>query len=324
MSFQRERDNAARERADKILADLPHVCTEFVLAISARSTSLTILNYVYDLRAFFIFLQMKFPEIGHLDMNQIGVEQLELLTAHDIELYLHDLTRTNGDRGRARKLSALRSFFAFMYKRDMITKNELTRVDMPKIRTRAIVKLETPEVREILDRPLTLRDATILQMFLGTGIRVSELVGLNVDDIDLKNKSFKIIRKGGAEAILYLSDDLATQLLGYMDSIGVSPKTHRGVALFGGMGTDRIGIRAVQKLVKKYALAAVPLKNISPHKLRSTYGTALYRETGDIYLVADVLGHRDVNTTTKHYAQIADDRRRDAADVPIYKSPKKD
>ncbi|MGI6004428.1 MAG: tyrosine-type recombinase/integrase, partial [Christensenellales bacterium] len=75
----------------------------------------------------------------------------------------------------------------------------------------------------------------------------------------------------------------------------------------------RISVRAVQELVKKYASIAAPLKKISPHKLRSTYGTALYQQTGDIYLVADVLGHRDVNTTRKHYAAMNEDKRRLAA-----------
>ena len=75
----------------------------------------------------------------------------------------------------------------------------------------------------------------------------------------------------------------------------------------------RISVRAVQNLVKKYAKVTTPLKKITPHKLRSTYGTALYRETQDIYIVADVLGHRDVNTTKKHYAAISDDIRRAAA-----------
>ena len=79
------------------------------------------------------------------------------------------------------------------------------------------------------------------------------------------------------------------------------------------MQKKRISNRAVQNLVKKYAKIVTPLKNISPHKLRSTYGTALYQETGDIYLVADVLGHKDVNTTRKHYAAISDEKRRMAA-----------
>jgi site-specific recombinase XerD len=84
-------------------------------------------------------------------------------------------------------------------------------------------------------------------------------------------------------------------------------------ALFLSLQKKRLTTRAVENLTKKYAIGAAPLKHITPHKLRSTYGTNLYRESGDIYLVADVLGHADVNTTRKHYAAINEDRRRDAA-----------
>ena len=84
-------------------------------------------------------------------------------------------------------------------------------------------------------------------------------------------------------------------------------------ALFLSMQNRRITVRAVENLVKKYASNVTSLKKITPHKLRSTYGTALYQETGDIYLVADVLGHKDVNTTRKHYAAIEDSNRRKAA-----------
>lgn len=84
-------------------------------------------------------------------------------------------------------------------------------------------------------------------------------------------------------------------------------------ALFLSMQNRRITVRAVENLVKKYASNVTGLKKITPHKLRSTYGTALYQETGDIYLVADVLGHKDVNTTRKHYAALEDQRRRQAA-----------
>ena len=73
-----------------------------------------------------------------------------------------------------------------------------------------------------------------------------------------------------------------------------------------------MSVRSAEKMVKKYASVVTPLKHITPHKLRSTYGTHLYQETGDIYLVADVLGHSDVNTTKKHYAAIDEDRRRAA------------
>ena len=92
-------------------------------------------------------------------------------------------------------------------------------------------------------------------------------------------------------------------------------------ALFLSLQNKRISVRAVEKLVKKYSSLVTNLKKITAHKLRSTYGTSLYRETGDIYLVADVLGHKDVNTTRKHYAAIEEERRRKAANAVKLREP---
>ena len=115
--------------------------------------------------------------------------------------------------------------------------------------------------------------------------------------------------------IVYFGDEVAQALTDYMegDRKNVTPIAGHEHALFLSTQRKRIGIRAVENLVKKYAKHVTPLKKITPHKLRSTYGTALYQETGDIYLVADVLGHKDVNTTRKHYASVGDARRRTAA-----------
>lgn len=148
---------------------------------------------------------------------------------------------------------------------------------------------------------------------LGTGIRVSECVGLNLNDIDLKNDGIRVHRKGGKEVTVYFSDELESLLLSYLAE-RKHMETAKGheEALFISLQMKRISVRSVEKLVKKYAKAVAPLKKITPHKLRSTYGTNLYRETGDIYLVADVLGHSDVNTTKKHYAALEDDRRKKA------------
>ena len=148
---------------------------------------------------------------------------------------------------------------------------------------------------------------------LGTGIRVSECVGLNIQDVDLKNDGIKILRKGGKEATVYFGDEveeLLTEYMEYRKSILAAPG-HED-ALFLSMQKKRLGVRSVEKMVKKYALSVETLKKITPHKLRSTYGTNLYKETGDIYLVADVLGHTDVNTTKRHYAAIEEDRRKSA------------
>ena len=114
--------------------------------------------------------------------------------------------------------------------------------------------------------------------------------------------------------MVYFSQEVRDSLDEYLEERQlVTPKAGHENALFLSLQNRRITVRAVENLVKKYASLVTNVKNITPHKLRSTYGTNLYRETGDIYLVADVLGHKDVNTTRKHYAAIEDDRRREAA-----------
>lgn len=201
---------------------------------------------------------------------------------------------------------------------------------MPKIHEKNIVRLDPDEVAELLDmvesgEQLTerqqmyhertkTRDLALLTLLLGTGMRVSECVGIDLDDLDFKNYGVKVHRKGGAEVVLYFGDEVAEALENYLiERRGINAEPGSTNALFLSLQNKRISVRAVENLVKKYSKLVTNLKNITPHKLRSTYGTSLYRETGDIYLVADVLGHKDVNTTRKHYAAIEDDRRRMAA-----------
>ena len=171
-----------------------------------------------------------------------------------------------------------------------------------------------------------IRDTAILTLFLGTGIRISELVGLNNESLDFSTNSFVVTRKGGNQAILYFSDEVADALIAYLEQKKEDPRVPKESPspLFLSMQYRRIIVRAVENLVKKYARIVTPLKKITPHKLRSTYGTALYRETGDIYIVADVLGHRDVNTTRRHYAAISEDNRRSVADAVKLHRPEDD
>ena len=156
------------------------------------------------------------------------------------------------------------------------------------------------------------RDLAILTLLLGTGIRVSECVGLNLTDVDFKNNGITVTRKGGSQMVVYFGDEVADALENYIeaDRKVITPLSGHEEALFLSTQRKRMGVQAIENMVKKYARQVTPNKKITPHKLRSTYGTSLYKETGDIYLVADVLGHKDVNTTKKHYAAIDEDRRR--------------
>ena len=272
-------------------------------------------------------------------MKDFTVDVLDQLKAIDIEEYQEylkvykngDKTETNGERGLKRKISALRSFYAYYFKREMIHTNPTVLVDVPKIHQKSIIRLEADEVALLLDYiehggdDLTGqkkvyyeknkdRDLAIVTLLLGTGIRVSECVGLDVEDVDFKNNGIKVTRKGGNEMVVYFGPEVEKALKNYLEvRKNIIPVEGHEHALFYSTQRKRIGVQAVENLVKKYARQVTTTKKITPHKLRSTYGTALYQETGDIYLVADVLGHKDVNTTKKHYAALDDSRRRQAA-----------
>ena len=237
-------------------------------------------------------------------------------------------------------MSELRSFYGYFFKRQIITKNPTLLVDMPKLHEKAIVRLDTDEVASLLDfvehggdeltgqkkvyyEKTKNRDLAIITLLLGTGIRVSECVGLDLQDVDFKNNGIKVTRKGGNEMVVYFGEDVETALKKYLYTTRKTtvPLAGHENALFLSTQRKRMGVQAVENMVKKYARQVTPNKKITPHKLRSTYGTALYKETGDIYLVADVLGHKDVNTTKKHYAAIDENRRRQAAGAVKLREP---
>ena len=322
----------------ELLRELPPFCREFFIGIEPTTSSRTRIAYAYDLGIFFEFLHENNSVCAKMEIKDFPLSLLEQITPMDIEEYLQYLKyyvkdgveHTNDERGLMRKLASLRSFYNYFFQKEMISKNPAQLVKMPKIHEKNIVRLDIDEIVLLLDEvesgdDLTekqkkyhektkVRDLAILTLLLGTGIRVSECVGLNIKDIDEKNSGIKIHRKGGAEVVVYYGDEVADALDAYLEErMKITPIEGHSEALFLSMQKRRISVRSVENLVKKYAQKVTTVKNITPHKLRSTYGTALYQETGDIYLVADVLGHKDVNTTKKHYAAQADERRRMAA-----------
>lgn len=336
----------AQERAKDLqyltrsaLRDLPEVCADFILAIEPTTQPLTRYAYVNDLKLFFHYLVTECPRFADTRPALITTKQLNAITARDLRMYMeylslyikNDTEITNAELGKMRKLASLRSFYRFMFKNSLIDADVAQLIDMPKRHEKPIIRMEIDEVARMLDlvesgeamserqraynQHTRVRDLAILTLFLDTGIRVSELVGINMDDVDFSINGFLVTRKGGNQTILYFSDEVEQVLKDYL-------KLRREMtaiagdedALFLSLQNRRISVRAVQNMVKKYATQAAPLKkHLSPHKLRSTFGTNLYHETGDIYLVADVLGHSDVNTTRRHYAAMSDDRRRMAA-----------
>ena len=340
MTYRKETDIQNTLKLRDILKTLPPFAMDYFRSIDATTTTKTRISYAYDIRVFFQFLQEENPLFKSRSMDSFDVEILDQVTALDIEEYMEYLKvyegaggnlNTNGERGLKRKISALRSFYSYYYKREMIHTNPTLLIDMPKIHEKAIVRLDADEVAILLDymehcgdtltgqkkrdfEKTKERDIAIVTLLLGTGVRVSECVGLDIEDVDFKNNGIKVTRKGGNEMIVYFGPEVEQALKNYLEiRDGITPVAGHEHALFYSTQRKRMGIQAVENMVKKYTSEITTTKKITPHKLRSTYGTALYRETGDIYLVADVLGHKDVNTTKRHYAAIDDERRRRAA-----------
>ncbi len=346
--------NQYREESDakrilqirEMIRELPQACSDFIRSIAVTTSTLTRLAYTIDLKTFFYFLHSERIAFADKAPALLTDQDLEKLTQNDLTAYTEYLTYyfktdedsvpnkvyVNHELSIKRKLCSIRSFYDFLFKNQRISSNVTELVPLPKIHEKPIIRLSKEELVRILNtaqsgdqlsegqqkfqKITAKRDFALLSLFLGTGIRVSECVGMNINDVDFENNAFVVTRKGGNQVVLYFSPEVADALSEYLEERKETETVpgHEN-ALFLSLQRKRISQRAVQNLVKKYASVAAPLKpKISPHKLRSTYATNLYNETGDIYLVADVLGHTSVDTTRKHYADMTDARRRMAAE----------
>ncbi|MCR5829580.1 MAG: tyrosine-type recombinase/integrase [Lachnospiraceae bacterium] len=342
-SYHEQKEIDYTKALREYLAELPGFVTTYMRGMKQRMQSRSRLAYAVDLKVFFTWLHDSNPLFKNKEIRDISLNDLESIEPFDIEEYLDYLRLytdetgreiTNSETALKRKMSALRSLYGYLFKNNMINGNPVVKVDMPKLHKKAIVRLDGDEVSDMLDliesgnyncsdhmlkyrEKLKNRDLAIITFLLGTGVRVTEFVGINLKDLDMKNNRVKITRKGGYEAYVYFGEEVRSTLLPYLDernSVSDVCAGHED-ALFLSNQKKRLCVKSVENLVKKYAGLVTSMKHITPHKLRSTYGTALYKETGDIYLVADVLGHKDVNTTRKHYAELEDDRRRSAKDA---------
>lgn len=337
LKYNDEIEKDIRIKINEIQQELPKFCRNYFISLETTTLPRTRLGYAYDIRLFFQYLVESNPVYNKTGMRNLELKVLEEQSPMDIEEYMiylkcyekDGVTYTNNENGIKRKMSSIRSLYAYFFKKEMISSNPTVMVNMPKLHEKAIIRLEPNEIVSLLNaaesganmtkkqlesHKLTkTRDVAILTLLLGTGMRVSECVGIDINDINFDECQILIHRKGGKEVILYFGDEVEAAIKDYMEiRKNMKPVEGSENALFLSLKNSRISVRSVELLVKKYSQLSSTVKHITPHKLRSTYGTRLYEESGDIYLVADVLGHKDVNTTRRHYAAIDEERRRSA------------
>ncbi len=344
--FYKEKNKKLKLRLRELLSKLPGFARDYIYSKEVTSQTSTLVSYCYDLITFFEFIKDNNPSYADIEINKLSLDILNKLTSEDIiefQRYLelnvdNDHFHENGKKAIARKMSPLRGLFNYHYARKNIDDDPMVLVPLPKIKKdKNIIRMDAYEVRSILDairqgneqmserqkkycQKTMQRDLAILTLMLNTGIRVSECNGLDLHDVDLRANTLTIVRKGGGQDLLYFGEAVHEAINDYIEGerTGIHPISGHENALFFSLQGKRISVDAIEILVKKYAKIAVPAKKITPHKLRSTYGTALYRETGDIRLVADVLGHENVNTTINYYAAIEDEHKQQAANAVKY------
>lgn len=346
-AYSREKDKNNRLLLQDLLKQLPPITRNF-LEEKAENNPNTAVAYARDLLVFFQYLREFSPVFQKKEMNQITDEDLEPLTYLDINEYIKFLGAdhpeivgeagySEGNAAKARRMSALRGFFEYEVLHNDMKSNPCD--GSIKIKTRdsqhIITRLNVEEVRDLLYMVQTsnfssahqkkvaekthYRDYAIFVLLLNTGIRVSECVGLDLDHISFRERKLTVLRKGRKVNELYFNEDVENALRDYIEL----ERPHyvfeeKEKALFLSLQKKRMTVRSIETMVEKYASVAVSGKKISPHKMRSTYGTALYNETGDIRLVADVLGHNDINTTASHYAAVEEQHRQAAGKINLY------
>ena len=297
----------------------PSLVREFASYKSAiqNCSEKTVSEYLLDLRTFFRFLVAREKKIAagseefeKIDIRGIDLDYIRNITTEDIYEFLlyTDSERGNHASARSRKLSAIKGFFKYLtVKRMMLEENPAANIESPKHSKSLPKYLSLEESLELLaavkndkDSDNRVRDYAIITLFLNCGMRVSELVGIDINDVDRFLRSLTVTGKGNKQRIVYLNDACREALGDYMtERLEGKYKTADTRALFLSSRSQRISVKTVQWMVYKYLdMAGLESKHYSVHKLRHTAATLMY-QTGnvDVRVLKDILGHEQLNTT---------------------------
>jgi integrase/recombinase XerC len=267
------------------------------LSIERNSSNHTRAAYARDLREFADFLAGR----GKNDATPGSI------TKDDVSAYVASLHAGLKKSSVARKLSAIKSFFAFLLRRGRVDVNPAAIIPSPKVDKFLPTVLTVDEVAHLMEAPAVankrvkgkfpqgfLRDRAILELFYSAGIRLSELVGLNVEDVDLSRGRVRVLGKGNKERIAYMGKEATVALDAYLASTG-----RREGPLFIG-NNRRISGRTIQRMVGKYGVNSLVANRPTPHSLRHTFATHLLDSGVDLRTIQEMLGHRSLSTTQRY------------------------
>jgi len=336
-TYREKTDAHYDEKAEQIKKNLPLFLDKYYDYINEFTAS-SKYEYISDLYFFFDWIRSD-PKYAGYSLKELPFEAFKELTYDDLMSYLTEYgpNKENKASSRSRKLASIKSVYKYFSTKKAIDNNpaSLISIKVPVKSEDEKVFLQPNEIANLLDcidkgsgmeklggrkeawRKINrTRDLAILTILLGTGMRVSELVGLNTTDVDFENGALHIIRKGRKKGIVYMGDEVTTALTDYINNgRAYYQPAEDEKALFLSLKHKRLAVRSIEDLLKKYVEAAIPYRSdekISPHKMRSTFATSLYNDTGDIKLVADAIGHTNISTTQRYYAATNQEIKRSA------------
>ena len=302
------------------LSSLPSLVREFASykTVVQNSSDKTVSEYMLDLRTFFRYLRARdlridldnTDEFDKIDISDIDLDYIKNITVEDIYEFLTyaDRTRGNMAAAKSRKLSSIKGFFKYLtVKRMMLSENPAANIESPK-KQKALPKFLSLEeslllldaVKNDKDSPTRVRDYAIITLFLNCGMRVSELTGINISDVDRQLRSMTVTGKGNKQRIIYLNSACRQAMSEYFDErLGEKHVKANTTALFLSNREQRISVKTVQWMVYKYLdMAGLESKHYSVHKLRHTAATLMYQSGNvDVRVLKDILGHEQLNTT---------------------------
>lgn len=327
-----EKNEKFKEKNINMLDDLPGFCVDYLKYYERSLSPLTINAYFQRFSKFFSYLKENNSYFGKKEIINFSVDDIVQLDVQDITDYASYVYNHSGSSKKMSNaettvdnyLSALSSLWEYFLVMRWTKYNPVASVKRSKYKEKEIIKLDKKEKQDFLDglysdkgfkdenqikwnERTKIRDIAICVVLLGTGIRVAELVGMDVDDLDFQENCFKVLRKRDKFDVVYFSDSVKSALIDYLDErVPRYQPTDDENALFlcgrGDYKGKRLTERSVERIVKKYATASLPLKGdlITPHKLRATFATDFLDATGDQAATQEQLGHSDPKTTTRY------------------------
>ena len=329
--YKNEKENEARFKAEAINKGMPRFVRSFFMEEENHLSGMTLYSYATELHTFFEFLRQNNPYFAKKELNEITIEDIARLNDEDITEFLHDL-RMPKERNSNSGLSvctettimhymvSLNRLFSYLSARGYISKNPVEMIKRGRVKKKEIIYLERDEKQDLInsiqtgdgltknqlrfhDIKATKRDKAICTILLDTGIRVSELVGMNIRDVNFAKHGISVFRKGGNFDTVYMSDKAEEILFDYLENGRGFYKPDRDEqAVFLNRSGKRLSVRSVEILVKKYMYTSVPDKadRVTPHKLRTTFAETMLIKTGDVEKVQKLMGHSSISSTM-HY-----------------------